>query len=68
MALQPGYTGADDHAPEYIEQQVSRRQLNRPMRFSEHNILCPPRTKRYCGGRAISVTAPSLWNDRHHYE
>ena len=49
------------HAPDYIEQCVSRRQPVRSLRSSEHSLLCVPRTRLHWGDRAFSVAAPRLW-------
>ena len=57
------------HAPEYMEQFVSRRQPVRSLRSSEHKLVCVPRTRRHWGesiqrGSPKSVerstTAPDL--------
>ena len=43
--------------PDYIEQCVSRLQLVRSLRSSEHSLLCVPSTRRHWGDRAFSVAA-----------
>ena len=55
-------------APEYIGHCVSRRQPVRSLRFSEHSLLCVPRTRCHWGDRAFNVAAPScLWNALPHH-
>ncbi|KAK2184901.1 hypothetical protein NP493_249g07023 [Ridgeia piscesae] len=51
-----------DHAPGYIEQCLSRRQLVMSLCSSEHNLLRVPGTRRHWGDRAFSVAAPSMRN------
>ena len=54
-------------APDYIAHCVSRRQPVRSLRYSEHSLLCMPRTRRRWGDRAFSGAAPSLWNALPHH-
>ena len=54
-------------APNYIGHCVSRRQLVRALRSSEHSLLCVPRTRRHWGDRAFSVATPSIWNALPHH-
>ena len=54
-------------APDYIAHSVSRRKPVRSLLYSEHSLLCVPRTRRLWGDRAFSVAAPSLWNTLQHH-
>ena len=51
-------------APSYIQDLIHRHQPSRTLRSASLNLLqqpSRPRTSSY-GGRAFSITAPSLWN------
>ena len=51
-------------APSYIQDLIHRHQPSRTLRSASLNLLQQPslpRTSSY-GGRAFSITAPSLWN------
>ena len=54
-------------APDYIAHSVSRRQPVRSLRYSEHSLLCLPRTRRRWGDRAFRVADPSQWNALPHH-
>ena len=54
-------------SPDYIAHCVSRRQPVSSLRYSEHSLLCVPRTRRRWDDRAFSVAAQSLWNALPHH-